>query len=299
MDKTVLNRKQFDILNAIASSDGSFTQRQLEKTTGYSLGTINKSVKELTELGYVASGDITSAGLEAMEPYRAKRAIFVAAGFGSRLVPITLNTPKPLVRVHGKRIIDGLLDACLAAGIDEIYIVRGYLAEQFDQLLYKYPMIKFLENPKYNEANNISSALIACDLLSNAYVFEADLLISNPGIIRKYNFQSNFLAIQKDRTDDWCFTVKNGIITEEKVGGTDCWQMVGISYWNEEDGRKLRTDIKDIYEQPGGKERYWEQVPLVFRKENYSVEIRECHDEDIIEIDTFNELKAIDRTYDV
>lgn len=50
-------------------------------------------------------------------------------------------------------IIDRLIDACLEAGIDEIYIVRGYLAEQFDQLLYKYPMVKFLENPLYNEAD--------------------------------------------------------------------------------------------------------------------------------------------------
>ena len=122
-----------------------------------------------------------------MEPYKVKRAVFIAAGFGTRLVPITLNTPKPLVRVHGERIIDSLIDACLEAGIEEIYIVRGYLAEQFDQLLYKYPMIRFLENPLYNEANNISSALVARYLLSNAYVFEADLLLYNPKIIRKYH----------------------------------------------------------------------------------------------------------------
>ena len=127
----------------------------------------------------VAEGFITPAGLSALEPYRARRAVFIAAGFGSRLAPITFNTPKPLVRVHGIRIIDRLIDACLKAGIDEIYIVRGYLSELFDQLLYKYPMVHFLENPAYNEANNISSALVARYLLPNAYVFEADLLISN------------------------------------------------------------------------------------------------------------------------
>lgn len=294
-----LTRKQFDILEALAVSDTAVTQRDLERTTGYSLGTVNRTMKELAELGYVEEGGITNAGINALEPYRAKRAIFIAAGFGSRLVPITLNTPKPLVRVHGKRIIDGLLDACLEAGIEEIYIVRGYLAEQFDQLLYKYPMIRFLENPVYNEANNISSAMVVRYMLSNAYVFEADLLISNPKIIKKYHYTSDFLAIRKDRTDDWCFTVKDGIIVEEKVGGLDCWQMVGISYWNGEDGHKLSVDIKDTYEQPGGKERYWEQVPLVFCKDHYRVEVRECHDADIIEIDTFRELKAIDRTYDV
>ena len=294
-----LTRKQFDILAILAEEKSAFSQRQLGEKSGHSLGTVNRVMQELTELQYVADGEITNAGISALEPYRAKRAIFIAAGFGSRLVPITFNTPKPLVRVHGQRIIDGLIDACLEAGINEIYIVRGYLAEQFDQLLYKYPMIKFLENPVYNEANNISSAMVARYMLSNAYVFEADLLISNPKIITRYHYTSDFLAIQKDRTDDWCFKVKDGIIVEEKVGGLDCWQMVGISYWNEEDGHKLSDDIKTTYEQPGGKERYWEQVPLVFCKKHYKVEVRECQEDDIIEIDTFRELKAIDKTYDV
>ena len=296
-----LSRKQFDVLEALATSRENLSQRKLEDITGYSLGTINRTMKELTEAGFAGNGRITNSGVNALEPYRAKRAIFIAAGFGTRLVPITFNTPKPLVRVHGVRIIDRLIDACLEAGINEIIIVRGYLGELFDQLLYKYPMIKFLENPVYNEANNISSSLVARYMLSNAYVFEADLLLSNPKIIRKYHYTSDFLAIRKDRSDDWCFRVKDGIIQEEMVGGEgdDIWQMVGISYWNEADGHKLSQDIQEVYASPGGKERYWEQVPLVYRKEHYQVEVRPCRDEDIVEIDTFKELKAIDKTYDV
>ena len=295
-----ITRKQFDILTIMAEDKTKAkTQRELESISGHSLGTVNKVVNELNEAGLIKDGLITEKGIDALEPYRAKRAVFIAAGFGSRMVPITLNTPKPLVRVHGKRIIDTLLDAVIAAGIEEIYIARGYLAEQFDQLLYKYPNIKFLENPMYNEANNISSALLASHMLSNAYVFEADLLLSNPNIIKKYHYTSDFLAIKKERTDDWCFIVKDGVIKEEKVGGEDCWQMVGISYWNEEDGKKLATDIAEVYEGPGGKERYWEQVPLVYKKENYAVEVAECKEDDIVEIDTFRELKQIDKSYDV
>ena len=296
-----LSKKQFDLLEALSSHEDPMSQRQLQECTVYSLSTVNRVMKELQDLGWAKDGVITPDGLNALEPYRVRRAVFIAAGFGSRLVPVTLNTPKPLVRVNGRRIIDGLIDACLAAGIDEIYIVRGYLAEQFDLLLYKYPMIKFLENPIYNEANNISSAMCARFLLSNAYVFEADLLISNPKIIRRYHYRSDFLAIRKDWSDDWCFTVKDGIITEEKVGGQgpDCYQMVGISYWNEEDGRKLSEHIDQAYRMPGGKERYWEQVPLVIFKDEYQVGILECRDSDITEIDTFRELRAIDKTYDV
>lgn len=293
-----LTRDQFNVLALLAAENAALSPEQIVKKTGYSSDSVFNLLHQFSKWNYVNDGAITGGGMDALEPYRAKRAVFIAAGFGSRLAPITFNTPKPLVRVHGVRIIDRLIDACLAAGIEEIHVVRGYLAEQFDQLLYKYPMIQFLENPVYNEANNISSSLVARHMLSNAYVFEADLLIHNPKIIRKYHYASDFLAIRKERTDDWCFTVENGVIVEEKVGGTDCWQMVGVSYWNGADGRRLSQDIADVYASPGGRERYWEQVPLVYCKDRYAVEVRECFDEDIVEIDTFRELKAIDPTYD-
>ncbi len=299
MNEETLSRKEFDVLIDILEHREIQTQREIAQHTKMSVGSVNKTINELIERKLLANGHVTDHGITALEPYRVKRAVFLAAGFGSRLVPITLNTPKPLVRVNGKRIIDGLLDAVLKAGIEEIIVVRGYLAEQFDQLRYKYPMIEFIENPIYNEANNISSAMCARHLLSNAYVFEADLLISNPAIIRKYQYASNFLGIKVTRTDDWCFTVKNGIITEQKIGGMDCYQEVGISYWNYVDGKKLSEHIERAYEQPGGKELYWDQIPFTVFREEYAVEIRECLHSDIVEIDTFRELKSIDKTYDI
>lgn len=294
-----LTHKEFDVLSALAMADGTLTQRRLEEATRHSLSTINRVCKTLSENGLIKDGKITDAGFEALEPYRAKRAIFIAAGFGSRLVPITLNTPKPLVRVNGKRLIDTMLDACLEAGISEIYIVRGYLAEQFDQLLYKYPMIKFIENPSYNEANNISSAMAARFLMQDAYVLEADLLVSNPKIIRKYNYSSNVLGVWRERTDDWCVTEKDGFVDEERVGGLNCYQMYGVYYLNSSDGARLAEDIKTAYLSPGGKEMYWEQVANVMFRGKYKIEIIECKSEDIVEIDTFRELKALDKTYDV
>jgi len=300
MAKLELTKKQFDVLvTLVDNEEKALSQRELADASGLSLGSVNRTIKELIELKLVQDGMISSKGRTALEQYRVKRAVFIAAGFGSRLVPITFNTPKPLVRVHGQRIIDGLIDACLGAGIDDITIVRGYLGDQFDQLLYKYPMLKFIENPVYNEANNISSALVARYLLGNAYVFEADLVLSNPKLITKYQYQSNFLGIKMERSDDWCFDTKDGIITAQKVGGLDTHQMVGISYWTEEDGKKLANHIKQAYELPGGKEFYWEQVALKVFKDQYRVAVRECKAEDIVEIDTFRELKAIDKTYDV
>lgn len=295
----MLTKKEFDVLVLLTESETTMTQREISEALNLSVGTVNKVIKELSDKGLYSEYRITEEGVKELEPYRVKRAIFIAAGFGSRMVPITFNTPKPLVRVRGTRIIDTLLDAVVAAGIPEIVIVRGYLGEQFDQLLYKYPGIKFIENPLYNDANNISSTVCVKYMLQNAYVLEADLLLANKKLIRKYEYSSNILGIPVDRTDDWCLaTNEKGIVTEEKVGGVNCHQMVGISYWNAEDGAKLATDIEDVFRSPGGKERYWEQVPLVYKQSNYEVQVRECKMEDVVEIDTFNELKSIDKLYD-
>ena len=297
METVSLTRKQFDVLTYIEKTAGKLSQRKIADATKMSTGTVNKVMAELTDAKLIENNTVTELGYATLEPYRVKRAVFIAAGFGSRLVPITLNTPKPLVRVKGVRMIDTLLDAVVAAGIEEIIIVRGYLGEQFDQLLYKYPNIKFIENPLYNEANNISSALLARDLLQNAYVLEADLYLSNPNLITKYQYTSNYLGVYTDYTDDWCFETKNKVITKVKVGGNDCHHMFGISYWNAEAGAKLYDDIKKVYEMPGGKERYWDQVSLEYCLPNYTVEVRECTFDDIVEIDSFADLKKIDPAY--
>ena len=293
----MLSRKQFDIMNVISALEKPVSQRKIAVLTGYSLGTVNKMMKELTDGDLVQNCALTQKGKEALEPYRVKRAIFLAAGVGSRLMPITLNTPKPMVRVNGVRMIDGLIDACLAVGIEEIYVVRGYFAEQFDQLLSKYPMIRFIENPVFQETNDISSAYYARHLMCNAYVFESDLILNTSGLIRKYHYTSDFLGVYKERSDDWCFEVTDGVISAEKYGGLNCWQMIGISYWSAEDGRKLREHIARAYELPGGRDSYWEQAPLTVFQDQYRVEIVPCTDGDVTEIDTYKELKAIDPAY--
>ena len=296
-----LTRTQFDLLVffEMEKNEKNLTQRAIARLTGHSVGTVNKTLVFFNENGLIKNNRISTEGLKILDPYRVKRAVFIAAGFGSRLVPISLNTPKPLVRVKGIRIIDTLIDAVYTAGIEEIIIVRGYLGEQFDQLKYKYPRIQFLENPLYNEANNISSLMCARYLLQNAYVLESDLLLKNPNLIAKYQYSSNYLGVFTDRTDDWCFETKGGIISKIKVGGQNCHHMFGISYWTGNDGAKLADHIKQVYEMPGGKERFWDLVPLEYFLKDYMVEVRECTFNDIIEIDTFNELKEIDETYRV
>ena len=293
----MLTKIQFNIINFLINNTEKITQRDISEQTGISLGSVNSSIKELNKLSFLDGTELTDSGFNVMENYRVKRAVIIAAGFGSRMVPITLNTPKPLVRVHGNRIIDSCLDALKNININEIYIVRGYLGEQFDQLLYKYPDLKFIENPIFNEANNISSIVYAGNLLKNTYIIEADLLLYNKNLITKYQYCTNYLGIPVARTDDWCFYKKNGYISKMSIGGENCYKMVGISYWTESDGQKLIRRAEELFKSPGGKERYWDQVPLEYYIKDFKIEIRECSENDIIEIDTFKELKELDKSY--
>lgn len=293
-----MTRKEFDLLAYLERTTGKRSQRAIAQGVGVSVGTVNKILATLHEREWITTDlTLTEAGYAALEPYRARRVIFLAAGLGSRLLPLTLNTPKPLIRVHGKRILDTAIDAALAVGIEEIYVVRGHLAEQFDQLLSKYPTIRFLENPDYNETNNISSALCAGHLLENAYVMEADLVVNNPAVIRKYHYTSDCLGVPVALTDDWCLTSQGGIVTGLQQGGTDCHHLFTVYYWNAEDGRKLQGHIDEVFHSPGGKQRFWDQVPLIYHRKDYQVEIAECAMEDITEIDTLRELQAVDKAY--
>ena len=242
-------------------------------------------------------GAATPEELAALEPYRVRRAIFMAAGFGSRMAPLTERIPKPLVPVFGKPLIETQLDAMLAAGIEEIYIVRGYLASAFDVLLEKYPMIRFLDNHIYNETNSISSILLAAKYLPNAYVCEADMLLSNPALITKYQYESNFLGVPVSHTDDWCYTVEDGIIRSVQMGGDDCYHQFVVSYWTKEDGERLAGHLKEAFQAPGGRNIFFEAVPLNIYTQEYNVHVRPCTFDDILEIDTLEELKALDPSY--
>ena len=279
------------------------TQRQIADGITLSLGTVNKLINQFEEDDAIIirsnrSVELTEKGMKLLEPYKVRKAIIIAAGFGSRMAPVTLDTPKPLVKVNGVRIIDTLLDALLAQGIDNITLVVGYKKEQFQTLLKKYPTLKFIENPIYNESNNISSMYYAKDIIDRCYICEADLVVNNPKVITKYQYTSNYLGAYVSETDDWCFFKKGKYIDHVAVGGENCWHMIGISYWNEADSTKLREDIVKVFNSRGGKEKYWDNVPLTVCRKDFKIEVRDCKKSYVTEIDNFSELVVIDPSYE-
>ncbi len=233
-----------------------------------------------------------------MEQYRVQRAVIMAAGLGARLRPLTNEIPKPLIMVNGVRIIDTIIDALLANGIDEIYIITGYMSEKFDVLLEKYPCLRMINNLFYYEGNNILSACVAGNLIAGAYVMPADIYINNKKIFPLYQYSSNVLGCKIDSTDDWCIqTDADGVIRRLGPKGENGYKDTGIFYWTVEDGTRLSRDISNVCQSSEGRQRYWSNVPFETYKDKYISVIRECHSEDVIEIDTLNDLAAIDPVY--
>ena len=298
-----LSRYQFEVLAYLEQSgEQAYSMRTLSDTLKISASAIDSSLTALAGEGLLSrNGDflaVTQAGLAALEPYRVTRAVILAAGFGSRMVPATLDRPKPMVTVNGVRIIETLLDALVAVGITDITLVRGYKKERFDALLSKYPFLNFIDNDIYNATNNISSAMAALDKIDGCYLCEADLYITNPRVITKYQYASNILGSYSLETDDWSFRQEDGHITQYQKGNTFCYNYYGISYWTPEDSAKLRRDFRQVFEQePEGRDYFWEFIPLVLRKEHYAVEIRPCEKSDIMEIDNYYELAQLDPSY--
>lgn len=229
---------------------------------------------------------------------RAKRAILIAAGIGNRLKPVTLKTPKPLISVNGKRIIQNSIDILFASGIEDIYIVVGYKKEQFYELFGGNERIHIIENQHYSEGNNITSLYYAREYLPESFVLESDILINDPSVLNTELNCSGYLASRKDEVTEWIIDVQNGRIKNCQISGCEKgYQLFGISMWTKEDGERLAELIEREYTQ-GNYNIYWDELALFKYKEQFNLGIREIAADALTEIDTFDELKALDSSYE-
>ncbi|MBK3732703.1 choline kinase [Azospirillum brasilense] len=125
------------------------------------------------------------------------KAILLAAGRGSRLGTATDTHPKCYVSLHGRPLVRWQIEALTAAGIGEIAVVRGYLADFWDRQ--ELPVSRFFTNDRWQQTNMVASLACADDWLAAApcVVSYTDIVYS-PGSVRRLMAAPGDIAITYD-----------------------------------------------------------------------------------------------------
>lgn len=284
-----MNKQELDIMLAL-SEEGYVSQRFMSEQTGYSLGLVNRCIKNLMDKGYLdEEKHFTELAKNVFINCCPRNAVILAAGFGMRMVPINMDTPKALLEVRGERLIERLIRQLHAAGVKDIYVVVGFMKESFEYLIDEFG-VKLIVNSEYTAKNNLHSLKKALEYISNSYILPADLWCAeNP--FRCKELYSWYMVSD-------CLTEESDVRVNRKMEllKTQAAQpgnaMVGISYLLEKDAAEIRKRIEDFCRDRKYDNSYWEEA--LYQNECMTVYPRIVKDSGILEINTYEQLREVD-----
>lgn len=284
-----MNNSKQDILNNLIK-EPFINQRILAAQTGHSLGIVNRSIKELISEGYLDE-EIrpTEKALREAKEKAPKNAIILAAGFGMRMVPINTETPKGLLEIKGERLIECTIRQLHEVGITEIYIVVGFMKEQYEYLIDEYG-VDLIVAPDYASKNNLHSLKTAADHLSNSYIIPCDIWCEKNPYSRNELYSWYMVSDMVD--DDSTVRVNRKqelVVQKEQAGGN---AMIGICYLLEAEAAIVRERLEELVRDSRYDGAFWEET--LYRKDRMIVTARVVHAADAVEINTYEQLREID-----
>ncbi len=282
--------KQEDDLLLCLSKEEYISQRSLSETTGYSLGTINKTIKALVDNGYLDDGNrITSKARSVIKDKSPRNAIILAAGFGMRMVPINMSAPKALIEVDGERLIERTIRQLHEVGIKEIYVVVGYMKEQFEYLIDDYG-VKLIVNSQYSQKNNLHSLNLASTHLSNTYIVPCDIWCRNNPFSKEELYSWYMVSDLVDDESEVRVNRKMELsVVEKNTAGN---QMIGISYITDDLAKVLVERLATCDEDKRFDSEFWEKS--AYANEKMLFQARVVHANDYVEINTYEQLRELD-----
>lgn len=284
-----MNNSKQDILNNLIK-EPFINQRILAAQTGHSLGIVNRSIKELISEGYLDE-EIrpTEKALREAKEKAPKNAIILAAGFGMRMVPINTETPKGLLEIKGERLIERTIRQLHEVGITEIYVVVGFMKEQYEYLIDEYG-VDLIVAPDYATKNNLHSLKTAADHLSNSYIIPCDIWCEKNPYSRNELYSWYMVSDLVD--DDSTVRVNRKqelVVQKEQAGGN---AMIGICYLLETEAEIVRERLEELGRDSRYDGAFWEET--LYRKDRMIVTARVVHAADAVEINTYEQLREID-----
>ena len=283
------NKQESDILKTLLS-EPYINQRILAETSGHSLGVVNRSVRRLIETGYLDKQvRPTSKAKREYEAKSPRNAVILAAGFGMRMVPINREIPKGLLEVNGEPLIERQIKQLKKAGIMEIYIVVGFLKEKYEYLIDKYG-VELVFNPDYAVKNNMHSLKLVLEHLSNTYIVPCDIWCDrNP--FHQHELYSWYMVsdIVENESDVRVNRKMELVKVSESSGGN---AMIGIAYLLDEECRIVRKKIEELCRDSCNDNLFWEQA--LYDNEKMIVPARVTHASNVVEINTYEQLRELD-----